>query len=51
MTIRDSTKRFDLVALAQVAQASVSTLELWGDRILPADTFDQIRSAPGNAHQ
>ncbi len=45
-------KRFgplDPAVLAQVEKASVSTLERWADRILSADTLDQILSDPDNA--
>ncbi len=52
--LRQLTKRFgplDPAVLAQVEQASVSTLELWADRILSADTLDQILSDSGNTNE
>ncbi len=49
--LRQLTKRFgplNPTVLAQVEQASVATLELWADRILFADTLDQVLSDSGH---
>ncbi len=54
IVLRLLTKRFgplDPQALKQVEQASVSTLELWADRILSADTLDQILAGSGHEHE
>ncbi len=54
IVLRLLVKRFgplDPAALAQVEKASVSTLELWADRLFSADTLDQILSDSGDAHQ
>ncbi len=52
--LRQLTKRFgplDPKVLAQVEQANVSTLELWADRILSADTLDQVLFASGHTQE
>ncbi len=52
--LRLLTKRFgplDPAVLTQVEQAGVATLELWADRILSADTLDQILADSGHTHE